>query len=84
MRTAGPGIRCTPSAVPRPTGSLFRPGPLLWRTPYRACPRPSRFARELRALRPRLGLAQAEMAHRLHVAPSRISRWEQTSCRPLR
>jgi len=44
---------------------------------------PSRFAEELRKLRHDLKLSQSAMADRLHVDPSRISRWEHDELPPL-
>lgn len=44
---------------------------------------PSRFSEELRKLRHEQRLTQAEMAFKLHVDPSRISRWERDELPPL-
>lgn len=43
---------------------------------------PSRFSEELRKLRHEQKLTQAEMAFKLHVDPSRISRWEHDEVPP--
>lgn len=42
----------------------------------------SRFSEELRKLRHEQKLTQAEMAFKLHVDPSRISRWEHDEVPP--
>ncbi|MBK9148675.1 MAG: helix-turn-helix transcriptional regulator [Flavobacteriales bacterium] len=44
---------------------------------------PSRFAEELRKLRNDQKLSQSAMAYKLHVDPSRISRWEHDELPPL-
>ncbi len=44
---------------------------------------PSRFAKELRKLRHDQNLTQAAMAFKLHVDPSRVSRWEHGELPPL-
>lgn len=44
---------------------------------------PSRFAEELRKLRHHQKLSQSAMAYKLHVDPSRISRWERDKLPPL-